>query len=513
MTDKSTTEMSSISSDQRLNKKDIIVENQFVQQVENIIFDSKEEELDLLEELKHHPGKKRVVLWKIDFFVCTNLFLIAFLAFLDKNSLGIAAVYNLKEDTNLVGSQFSTVASTFYFGYLLGEFLSFFIIPRVRIGKFVTGCLAVWGILLICMAACHNFGGLVTVRFFLGVFEAGIFPSFMIIASMWWTKSEQPLRATLYFNTLAGILGGIFGHLIGLINGSLATWKYLFLIYGAVTVAYAVFMFFMFPDNIHNAWFLNRKEKQIAYLRVVNNQTGTSHNVKGINMAHIWESLLDPKYYIAFAFIICQSICNAGITNFNPLIIKGFGYSALKTTLMATPQAAVALGCGIIVTTICIFVENIRCLLWCLSCLPALAGAVMVNQIDPTDNRGAALAGIYLMGFYNVPWCLMLALTSSNTTGVTKKTFMSVSVAVWYAVGNIIGPYFFKSSQAPVYSMGIHAMISCFSIMTLTGFLYYIVVKLQNKKKETEQLNVVGVEENIANDLTDKENPYFIYVY
>lgn len=487
--------------------------NDIVEQEQNILFDSREEEQDLIEELKQHPGKKRIVLWKIDLFICTNLFLIAFLEFLDKNSLGIAAVYSFKEDNHLVGSQFSTVASTFYFGYLLGEFLSFFIIPRVRIGKFVTLCLIIWGGLLMCMAACHNFGGLVAVRFFLGVFEAGILPSFMIISSIWWTKSEQPLRSTLYFNTLAGILGGVFGHLVGLINGRLATWKYLFIIYGAVTVAYATLMFFTFPDNIHNAWFLTRREKQIAYLRVVKNQTGTTHNISGIKMAHIWECLLDPKYYITVAFIICQSICNAGVTNFNPLIIKGFGYSALKTTLMGTPQAAVALGGGIIVTAICMFIENIRCLLWFLSCLPALAGAIMVNKIDATDNRHAALAGVYLMGFYNVPWCLMLALTSSNTTGVTKKTFMSVSVAVWYAVGNIIGPYFFKSSQAPHYQMGIHAMEASFAIMAFTGILYYIVARWQNRQKETAQVDVEIAEENLAHDLTDKENPYFRYVY
>ena len=36
------------------------------------------------------------------------------------------------------------------------------------------------------------------------------------------------------------------------------------------------------------------------------------------------------------------------------------------------------------------------------------------------------------MGFYNVPWVLMLSLQSSNTAGATKKSFVSVSVAVFY---------------------------------------------------------------------------------
>lgn len=482
------------------------------------LFETREEEANLLLEMEQNPMLKRKVLWKIDLFICTNLFLIAFLEFLDKNALGIAAVYTLKSDCKLVGNQYSTIASIFYFGYLLGEFICFFTIPKVKIGKFVSCCLTIWGILLMCMAACNSFGSLAAVRFLLGIFEAAILPSFMIISSIWWTKSEQPLRSTLYFNTLAGILGGIFGHCIGLIHGKLSTWRYIFLIYGAVTVFYSCILFFILPDNIETAWFLKKKEKQIAYLRIVGNQTGTSHHKSEFKLYQVWESLLDPKYYITIAFIICQAITNAGITNFNSLIIKGFGFSALKTTLMGTPQAAVAMGGGIIVTALCMWIENVRCILWFLSCLPALAGSIMVGHINAKQNREAALAGIYLMGFYNVPWCLMLALTSSNTTGSTKKTFMSVSVAVWYAVGNIIGPYFFKSSQAPYYKTGIHAMQASFCIMAFTGILYYFTIFFQNKRKRQQfaiegSVDIITTEVDILQDLTDKENIHFSYVY
>jgi hypothetical protein len=97
------------------------------------------------------------------------------------------------------------------------------------------------------------------------------------------------------------------------------------------------------------------------------------------------------------------------------------------------------------------------------------------------------------MGFYNVPWVLMLSLQSSNTAGATKKSFVSVSVAVFYgmclkvlnvlydellmllrvlAVGNIIGPQFFRSSQAPKYALGIGAMLCCFAVMAVTGIVY-----------------------------------------
>lgn len=52
--------------------------------------------------------------------------------------------------------------------------------------------------------------------------------------------------------------------------------------------------------------------------------------------------------------------------------------------------------------------------------------------LNINTHRTASLIGVYLMGFYNVSWVLVLSLQSSNTAGTTKKTFVSVSVAVFY---------------------------------------------------------------------------------
>jgi hypothetical protein len=102
-------------------------------------------------------------------------------------------------------------------------------------------------------------------------------------------------------------------------------------------------------------------------------------------------------------FVIAQSITNAGITNFNPLIISGFGFSQAKTTLLATPQAAVAMVAQALCTTLTFFVPNLRCLIWVISSLIAMAGAIMVHVLDPTTQRAASLAGVYIMGFYIFP--------------------------------------------------------------------------------------------------------------
>ena len=52
--------------------------------------------------------------------------------------------------------------------------------------------------------------------------------------------------------------------------------------------------------------------------------------------------------------------------------------------------------------------------------------------LDIEKYRSASLAGIYLLGFYNVSWVMMLSLQSSNNAGLTKKSFTGVSVAIFY---------------------------------------------------------------------------------
>lgn len=52
----------------------------------------------------------------------------------------------------------------------------------------------VWSIALCCHAACKNFAGLFVVRIFLGICEGSITAGFMIISSMFYTRTEQTLR-------------------------------------------------------------------------------------------------------------------------------------------------------------------------------------------------------------------------------------------------------------------------------------------------------------------------------
>lgn len=467
---------------------------------------------------------KRVV-FKIDCVILPFLVITMFLQLLDKNCLSYAALYGMKKDCNLVGQEYSWLATIFYLAYLFAEIPVFLLLPKVKhLTKFMSVLLFTWGGILMCMAACNNFGGLMAVRFFLGLMEAAIQPACIIISSTWYMKKEQPLRMALWSNTFAGIFNGIFAYGMENWKGSLAIWRYMFLTYGAVTTVFGLVTFFIIPGTIEGAWFFSETERKCAVARSATNQTGIHFGTNSMKWYQIQESLLDPKYWSLMVFIIVQNFINAGITNFNTFIIKGFGFSSYRTMLLATPQAAVAMGACLLCAAVAYLVKNIRFVLICITTGVTMAGIIMIWKIDHKEHLNQSLAAVYICGFYNAPYVMCLSLIASNTSGQTKKAFNSISVGLFYALGNLIGPQFFRESEAPVYTTGIKAMMSACCIMYGMIVLYAALCFWENKRREQKRdaedaeadnvLTEIEIGEKVdQQDLTDHENKHFRYTF
>lgn len=105
------------------------------------------------------------------------------------------------------------------------EFPNLWLITKFPIGNYMGGCLVAWGACLCLLAACKNFAGLATIRLLLGVFEAALLPCLLLVNTRWYRRDEQPLRTAFWYNTFAGVFGGILSYAIGHISGSLPTWK------------------------------------------------------------------------------------------------------------------------------------------------------------------------------------------------------------------------------------------------------------------------------------------------
>lgn len=176
-------------------------------------------------------------------------------------------------------------------------------------------------------AVAKSFAQLAVLRVISGAAEACSDPAFMLITSMWYTRRQQPIRIGLWYTANgAGIaIGGLLGYGIGQIKGALASWKYEFLIIGALCAIWGIVITIFLPDSPVTTRYLSNREKWVAIERLRDNQTGVEN--KHLKWAQVWEALTDWKVWTFLLLGLSGNIPNGGISNFGTLIIQGFGFS------------------------------------------------------------------------------------------------------------------------------------------------------------------------------------------
>lgn len=269
---------------------------------------------DILE-LQPTQEENSKLLRKLDLRLMPVMCACYMLQLLDKLTLNFSSQLGLIQDLNLHGSQYSWTSSIFYFGYLFWTWPSSWLVVRLPLGKYIASTALVWGAIVMCHGACNSFRGFMTVRFLLGAAEAAVAPGFALVVAMFYRRDEQPLRQGLWFagNCIANIIGGLVSYGIEHIDSPLANWRVLFLILGAVTVAYSVFLWTLLPDSPTKARFLNTREKKLAVLRTLEDKS-SAMDENDFQIYQVLEALKDPQAWLLVFYTFSVNICNGGIT-------------------------------------------------------------------------------------------------------------------------------------------------------------------------------------------------------
>jgi MFS family permease len=111
-----------------------------------------------------------------------------------------------------------------------------------------------WSTTLALHAACNSFPALVTVRTFLGIFEAVCQPTFLILSSMWYKREEQAKVVTWWYMMNGGqqIVGGLLAYCFSLIKSppsSIKSWQAIFMAYGILSFFWGAFVIWWLPGK------------------------------------------------------------------------------------------------------------------------------------------------------------------------------------------------------------------------------------------------------------------------
>jgi hypothetical protein len=272
------------------------------------------------------------------------------------------------------------------------------------------------------------------------------------------------------------------------------------------------------PDNPVKAKFISERQKAIVIDRLRADQTGVEN--KKFKKEQMIEAFLDPKTWLMFLFNVWISIPNCGLTNFTPLVIKGLGYTSQRSTLLTMPTGIMQT-CSFYICNGGVFLcakyfpqKPLRSVWVLFGIIVGMIAAIFLYTL-PLDNYNGRLAALYMSYFYLGPYIVSLGINTANTAGHTKKVTVNALIFIAYCVSNIIAPQFFKADQAPLYPLGMGAILGSYVLSMLTIIAYAGYCMRENGRRDridTEKNERVHNDTDFK-DLTDKENVHFRYVW
>jgi sugar phosphate permease len=113
-----------------------------------------------------------------------------FFCYLDRINVGFAAL-TMNKDLGLDAATFGFAAGVFFWGYFLFEVPSNIILEKVGARLWIARIMVTWGLLSGATALCTGLYSFMTVRFLLGLAEAGFFPGLVLFFTYWFPDRHR----------------------------------------------------------------------------------------------------------------------------------------------------------------------------------------------------------------------------------------------------------------------------------------------------------------------------------
>ncbi|KAI8071066.1 major facilitator superfamily domain-containing protein [Gongronella butleri] len=443
--------------------------------------------------------EKRVlhkIWWRIMPLAC----IITFLQWIDKYTLNMSAVLGLKTDAHIDTTQFNLLGSLFYIGYLLFQIPNTYLLQVLPISKYLGTLLVLWGVVLACMSQGSNFPQLAGMRFVLGFLEAGSYPSVFLLMSTVFRRRELNIAigALWIANGFASTFGGLIGYGSATLSGrnGMAGWQWIFIIFGIITVFVGFVTFFFLVDKpFHKFLQLTPEEHDVVKERLRDNAVVETKEFK---WSHIIEAMKELRIWALVFSSMFMMITNGFFTIYSSTLVASFGFSM--------PNGAISLLAVIIVMWASRKFNELTYVAIGSLCTSAL-GMIILMAIPSGKVK---MLGTILIHTYGAGYCMLLTIVSANVSGYTKKIYAQSLQLIMYTVGNCIAPFFMTDSGAPRYLGALGGYLACNIMASLLLLLARWLMARENKRKRA-QPGFREDDRDITRNLTDKEDPNFIY--
>jgi ACS family tartrate transporter-like MFS transporter len=259
------------------------------------------------------------------------VFLLYFFSLIDRTNLGVGAL-TMNHDLGLSAYGYSLGVAAFFIGYIPCEIPSNLILERIGARLWIGRIAITWGLIASCMALVGGQTSFLTVRFLLGIAEAGLFPGLLLYLTYWFPKAYRArVNAALVLaipvsNALGAPLAASLMELHGLLG--FAGWKWMFVLEGVPSIILGCFVLRYLTDHPVNATWLDPRQR--AWL-----QDTLAQERKAVEQQHarlgLWQALTDRRVLALCLVYFSMGTTAYGLGYFLPQIIKAWGLSNLAT--------------------------------------------------------------------------------------------------------------------------------------------------------------------------------------
>src|ERR1700678_4225651 len=219
---------------------------------------------------------------KIAWRIMPILFVGYIIAYLDRVNIGFAKLQMLG-DLKFSESVYGLGAGIFFIGYFVFEVPSNLLLHRLGARVWICRVLVTWGIVSACTALVRTPWEFYTVRFLLGLAEAGFFPGMILYLTYWFpsTRRAKMMAVLMAGNPVSGIIGGpLSGYILHYFSGSrhVAGWQWLFIIEAMPAVVLGVIILFYLDDRVITAKWLSDKEKATVAADILHEAGAKTHH-------------------------------------------------------------------------------------------------------------------------------------------------------------------------------------------------------------------------------------------
>ncbi|KAJ5670806.1 uncharacterized protein N7477_006169 [Penicillium maclennaniae] len=454
----------------------------------------------------------RRLLWKLDLRLLPWLSLLYLVSFLDRTNIGNAKIVGLTKDLNMTPNQYNATLTIFFISYSVFEPLTNVLLKRLRPSIFIPLIIISWGICMTLMGIVKNYSGLMAVRWFLGLSEAGLFPGVGYFLSCWYKRSEFGVRMAIFFSAaaLAGSFGGLLAAAIANMDGigGKAGWSWIFILEG---LSYL-------PDRhrILLAKFLSPDDRQRVLRRLASDQQSSAEHEE-FKMSYFWASVKDWKTWTGAVIYMGADGSLYAFSLFVPTIIRELGmkdghlpHTSIHAQLLSVPPYAVA---AVLTVAVGFLADRTRQRGLC-NIGVSLLGIVGFCMLLGCKTAGGRYAGVFLgaMGIYPAI-ANTIAWASNNTEGVYKRGVTLGFIIGWGNLNGIVSSNIYRDQDAPRFYPG-HGVVLAYLVLFLCGgsILQYFLLRRENRKRVRGDRDhwTEGLDQSQIELLGDKR-PDFIY--